>query len=78
MAGGNGVSTHVTHSASLFLSFLGAGGCLWGKREPVCVLVAGYRPLCACPLLYNYLCEELLGLYDDHPLFCVTRAVLES
>lgn len=25
-AGGGGVSTHVPHSASLFLSFLGAGG----------------------------------------------------
>lgn len=49
-----------------------------GKKGACCVLVAGYRPLCACPLLYNYLCEELLGLYDDHPLFCVTRAVLES
>ena len=56
VAGRNGVSTHVTHSTSLFLSFLGAGGCqeekkkktLWGKRKHVCVLVAGYRPLCVC------------------------------
>ncbi len=32
VAGRNGVSAHVTHSASLFLSFLGAGGVKKKKR----------------------------------------------
>lgn len=57
VAGGNGMSTHVTYS-----DFFPSSG-LEEKREHVCVLVVGYRSgvsLCVCLLLYifvgKYLC----------------------
>ena len=66
VAGRNGVSTHVTHSASLFLPFLGAGGVKTGKKctggEMAACLCFGcwlQGVFCVCVFLCNYLSEEL-------------------
>ena len=65
VAGRNGVSTHVTHSASLFLSFLGAGGCqeekkkkLFGEKGSMFVfwlLVTGH---CVCVCVCVLVCRS--------------------